>query len=113
MGYHHLLIFVIAPILSVSGHGNLVWPYVWQDAGGSVGLSSYGHMTIGGQILFEDDMEKNGLVSMWYTNYTFIVGKLLDIFNKKCLSQVVCTEKEIQSCKFSAMISKNKRGCRE
>merc|ERR1712216_32063 len=51
MGYHHLLIFVIAPILSVSGHGNLVWPYVWQDAGGSVGLSSYGHMTIGGQIL--------------------------------------------------------------
>jgi len=75
MGYHHLLIFVIAPILSVSGHGNLVWPYVWQDAGGSVGLSSYGHMTIGGQILFEDDMEKYGLVSMWYTNYTFIVGE--------------------------------------
>ena len=89
MGYHHLLIFVIAPILSVSGHGNLVWPYVWQDAGGSVGLSSYGHMTIGGQILFEDDMEKYGLVSMWYTNFTFIVGKLLDIFNKKRLSQVV------------------------
>ena len=75
MGCHHLLIFVIAPILSVTGHGNLVWPYVWQDAAGSVGLSSYGHMTIGGQILFEEDMEKNGLVSMWYTNYTFIVGK--------------------------------------
>ena len=77
MRYNQILLLIIAPILSVSGHGNLVWPYTWQDAGGYIGLSSYGHMSIGGQYLFEDDMEKNGIVSMWYTNYTFIVGRLL------------------------------------
>ena len=31
----------------VLGHGNMVYPPMWQDAGGRVGLSSYGHMFIG------------------------------------------------------------------
>ena len=53
----------------------MVWPPVWQDAGGQTGLTEYGHMTIGGQYIFENDAEKGGNVFMWYTNYTFIVGK--------------------------------------
>ena len=77
MGYHHFLVFLIVPILSVSGHGNMVWPPVWQDAGGQTGLTEYGHMTIGGQYIFENDAEKSGIVALWYTNYTFIVGKCM------------------------------------
>ena len=41
------LICLAAVIGMVWGHGNMVYPPVWQDAGGKIGLSSYGHMFIG------------------------------------------------------------------
>ena len=41
------LISLFAIIGTVWGHGNMVYPPVWQDAGGEIGLSSYGHMFIG------------------------------------------------------------------
>ena len=63
-------------IISVSGHGNMVWPPVWQDAGGKWGLTPMGQFVIGGDIFFEyegqPDFEKSGVVTMWYTNYTLI-----------------------------------------
>ena len=63
-------------VISVSGHGNMVWPPVWQDAGGKWGLTPMGQFVIGGDIFFEyegqPDFEKSGVVTMWYTNYTLI-----------------------------------------
>ena len=63
-------------IISVSGHGNMVWPPVWQDAGGKWGLTPLGNFFIGRDIVFEyegqPDFEKTGVISMWYTNYTLI-----------------------------------------
>ena len=41
--------------ISVSGHGNMVWPPVWQDAGGKWGLIPMGHSYIGAEIVFEND----------------------------------------------------------
>jgi len=67
-------------IISVSGHGNMVWPPVWQDARGKWGLIPMGHSYIGAEIVFENDVyydgqvdfEKSGMLSMWYTNGTWI-----------------------------------------
>ena len=42
-------------MISVSGHGNMVWPPVWQDAGGKWGLIPMGHSYIGAEIVFEND----------------------------------------------------------
>ena len=42
-------------LISVSGHGNMVWPPVWQDAGGKWGLIPMGHSYIGAEIVFEND----------------------------------------------------------
>ena len=72
-----ICLLVINTFLSVNGHGNMVWPPVWQDAGGEIGLSPVGSALIGLQIVFEDDPEKIGSVSMWYTNYTFIPGNTI------------------------------------
>jgi len=62
---------------TVLGHGNMVYPPVWQDAGGKIGLSSYGHMFIGNYIKFDNDTEKIGTLSLWYTNYTHVEEKTL------------------------------------
>ena len=75
MSAYHLFIYLFAHVLSVYGHGNMVWPPVWQDAGGKIGLTELGHLFIGSEYFFENDPEKSGIVSLWYTNYTFIVGK--------------------------------------
>ena len=78
MTRHYLpfLCLFLYNIISVSGHGNMVWPPVWQDAGGKWGLTPLGNFFIGRDIVFEYegqlDFEKTGVISMWYTNYTLI-----------------------------------------
>ena len=78
--FYLICLFAIA---SINGHGNMVWPPVWQDAGGKIGLSPVGSALIGLQYVFEDDPEKSGSVSMWYTNYTFITGIITFTFTPK------------------------------
>merc|ERR1712018_297073 len=70
-----VLCLLAVPILSVSGHANMVWPPVWQDIGGQLGRTPYSNMFIGGEYFFDNDIEKSGVVTMWYTNYTFIEGE--------------------------------------
>jgi len=61
--------------LSVSGHGNMVWPPVWWDVGGQVGLSPGASCYAGYEYTFLDDPGKSGANCLWYTNYTHIVGE--------------------------------------
>ena len=74
--YLPFLCLLFLCVISVSGHGNMVWPPVWQDAGGKWGLTPMGQFVIGGDIFFEyegqPDFEKSGVVTLWYTNYTHI-----------------------------------------
>jgi len=74
MTYGSLFLLLLAPILSVSGHGNMVWPPVWTDAGGQVGLTPGGSCVAGYQYFFDDDRSKTGSTCMWYTNYTMKEG---------------------------------------
>jgi len=55
---------------SVLGHGNIVWPPVWQDANGSWGLKS-GHQCSAGA-----EVEGLGFVATcnWWTDKTYIPG---------------------------------------
>ena len=74
--YLSFLCLLFLYVIFVSGHGNMVWPPVWQDAGGKWGLTPMGQFVIGGDIFFEyegqPDFEKSGVVTLWYTNYTHI-----------------------------------------
>jgi len=56
---------------SVLGHGNIVWPPVWQDANGTFGLKS------GQQCSSGVEVEGIGRVAVcnWFTNETFIPGE--------------------------------------
>jgi len=61
--------------LCVSGHGNMVWPPVWWDIGGQVGLTPGASCFAGHEYTFLDDPAKSGANCLWYTNYTHIVGE--------------------------------------
>jgi len=74
MSYCIILLGVLAPILSVSGHGNMVWPPVWMDAGGMVGVTPGGSCLAGAEYTFGDN-EKYGSTCLWYTNYTMKEGE--------------------------------------
>jgi len=70
-----LLLFSVAALLPLcQGHGNMVWPPVWWDRGGRVGLTSGQHCSAGSEYTFGDPA-KAGANCMWYTNYTFIPGE--------------------------------------
>merc|ERR1711971_1267354 len=69
-----MLLLLLLP-LSVSGHGNMVWPPVWWDVGGQVGLTPGASCYAGYDYTFLDDPGKTGANCMWYTNYTHIVGE--------------------------------------
>merc|ERR550519_1205976 len=70
------MMFLLFPLfpLSVLGHGNMVWPPVWWDRGGNIGLKKGQHCVAGYQYIFYDDPAKAGVNCMWYTNFTHIVG---------------------------------------
>merc|ERR1712215_34270 len=73
-----VLLILLLPT-TVHSHGNMVWPPVWWDAGGQVGLTAGQHCSAGAQYSFEGDPAKLGVNCMWYTNYTHIPGeKTLD-----------------------------------
>jgi len=56
---------------SVLGHGNIVWPPVWQDANGTFGLKS-GQQCYSGAVV-----EGIGFFATcnWFTNNTFTTGE--------------------------------------
>jgi len=58
----------------VAGHGNMVWPPVWWDIGGEIGLTPGQHCYSGSEYSF-GDAAKSGVNCMWYTNYTHIPGE--------------------------------------
>eukprot|EP00090_Calanus_glacialis_P011397 TRINITY_DN19804_c0_g1_i1.p1 TRINITY_DN19804_c0_g1~~TRINITY_DN19804_c0_g1_i1.p1 ORF type:complete len:365 (-),score=92.73 TRINITY_DN19804_c0_g1_i1:268-1362(-) len=57
-----LLVFSLSP-LTIHGHGNMMLPTTWMDAGGKIGLNN--QMNCGG--VFSS--------CLWFTNFTFIAGK--------------------------------------
>jgi len=76
MMFGHYFILLLAPILSVHGHGGMVWPQPWQDEGGRIGLKEYGHMEMGrGQYNFYRDPAKTTSIEMFFTNSTRIPGR--------------------------------------
>jgi len=70
-----LYLLGLVPILSVSGHGNMVWPPIWQDEGGRIGLSPGMSCYPGAELIFDGDKEKIGAACFWYNNYTHIEGE--------------------------------------
>jgi len=69
-----MFLVLLLPSL-VLGHGNMVWPPVWWDVRGEVGLGEGQHCSAGHQYIFYDDPGKAGVNCMWYTNFTHIVGE--------------------------------------
>eukprot|EP00091_Calanus_sinicus_P018063 TRINITY_DN4001_c0_g1_i1.p1 TRINITY_DN4001_c0_g1~~TRINITY_DN4001_c0_g1_i1.p1 ORF type:complete len:117 (-),score=27.55 TRINITY_DN4001_c0_g1_i1:163-513(-) len=57
-----LLVFSLSP-MTIHGHGNMMLPTTWMDAGGKIGLNN--QMNCGG--VFSS--------CLWFTNFTFIAGK--------------------------------------
>eukprot|EP00092_Neocalanus_flemingeri_P096221 GFUD01122461.1.p1 GENE.GFUD01122461.1~~GFUD01122461.1.p1 ORF type:complete len:336 (+),score=73.39 GFUD01122461.1:61-1008(+) len=53
----------------------MVWPPVWTDAGGIVGLTPRASCGAGHEYVFGDDPGKVGSSCMWYTNYTMKEGE--------------------------------------
>jgi len=70
-----LFLTLIYGIVSILGHGNMVWPPVWQDAGGKIGTTPQQSCYAGLNYVFDDDKMKTGQVCMWYTNYTMKEGE--------------------------------------
>merc|ERR1712098_812361 len=72
-----IFLFLAFMVLESQGHGNMVWPPVWWDQGGAIGLTSGEHCTAGWQYHFGDgkDPFKVGVNCMWFTNWTFIPGE--------------------------------------
>jgi len=76
MGPQQIIMFLHLLLLPplVFGHGNMVWPPVWWDVRGEIGLKG-GHSCIAGyQYNFLGDPFKRGANCMWFTNDTQIVG---------------------------------------
>ena len=67
--------FLLLLLPSARSHGNLVWPPVWWDRGGQVGLSQGASCQAGAQYAFHNDSAKSGANCFWHTNYTHIVGQ--------------------------------------
>jgi len=57
-----------AALPAVRGHGNMIWPPVWQDSNATYGLTKYSIFSIGNDLNWYDDPQKNGNVLMWYSN---------------------------------------------
>ena len=71
----NLVLGALIPIISVSGHGNMVWPPTWQDAGGRIGVSPGMSCAAGYEYSFDGDAAKSGAICLWYTNYTMKEGE--------------------------------------
>merc|ERR1711909_119091 len=71
----NLVLGALIPIISVSGHGNMVWPPTWQDAGGRIGVSPGMNCAAGYEYFFDGDQAKSGAICLWYTNYTMKEGE--------------------------------------
>merc|ERR1712179_73069 len=71
----NLVLGALIPTISVSGHGNMVWPPTWQDAGGRIGVSPGMNCAAGYEYFFDGDQAKSGAICLWYTNYTMKEGE--------------------------------------
>merc|ERR1719422_59092 len=71
----NLVLGALIPIISVSGHGNMVWPPTWQDGGGRIGVSPGMSCAAGYEYSFDGDAAKSGAICLWYTNYTMKEGE--------------------------------------
>jgi len=68
-----LIAFILgAAVPAARGHGNMVWPPVWQDKNATFGLEKYSILKIGGYLNFFGDPEKTGNILMWYSNIVYI-----------------------------------------
>ena len=70
-----IVLCTLVPIVSVSAHGNMVWPPTWQDAGGRIGASPGLSCAAGYYYNIYGDQGKTGAICLWYTNYTMKVGE--------------------------------------
>merc|ERR1711872_1099680 len=80
MGLHNmiltLVVYTLTQLLScVSCHGNMVWPPIWQDAGGKIGVTPAQSCSAGAQYIFDGDQMKSGATCLWYSNYTMKQGE--------------------------------------
>jgi len=64
MIWSYILALLLSCPLHVSSHANMVWPYSWFDAGGTLGITPGMQCGAGGEILSCN----------WFTNFTFISG---------------------------------------
>merc|ERR1712156_616632 len=55
-------------LLGVDGHGNMVWPPIWLDSEGSIGLQPGGQCWAAGGTTTPN--------CMWFTNFTFTDGEV-------------------------------------
>merc|ERR1711962_1531919 len=74
---HPRMMFLQLLLLPASafGHGNMVWPPVWWDVRGEIGLKGAHSCQAGWQYTFQGDPHKRGTNCHWFTNDTEIVGE--------------------------------------